>query len=163
VCFVDVAYRTLSIHVTDTLSHGVEATKGHVKEIADLEWHKIDAEDALHRLRCSPSQGLDGAQAQRRLQQDGKNQLSPPPTHRFRKMYSFRDLSNKALAISSAGLEDSCSLRGLYVSSATNHLAIPPRIPQIWPSECCYSLSSLFKPPSTHGKIGYVLIIWIDS
>jgi sodium/potassium-transporting ATPase subunit alpha len=76
----------LSIHVTDTLSHGVEAQKGHVKDIAELEWHKISTEDALHRLRVSPSQGLDGAQAARRLQQNGKNQLSPPPTHHVRKM-----------------------------------------------------------------------------
>ena len=60
--------------------------KGHVKDIADLEWHKISAQEALRRLRCDESQGLDNNQAQRRLQENGKNVLSPPPTHRFRKM-----------------------------------------------------------------------------
>ena len=82
----NVAYRTLSIHVTDTVAYGVEPIKGNVKDIADLEWHKISGQEALRRLRCQESQGLDNNQAQRRLQQNGKNVLSPPPTHRFRKM-----------------------------------------------------------------------------
>ena len=67
--------------------HGVEPTKGHVKEIADLDWHKISIEEALRRERTSETQGLDNNQAQIRLQQNGKNVLSPPPTHRVRKMY----------------------------------------------------------------------------
>jgi hypothetical protein len=83
-----VAYRTLSIHVTDTVSHGVEPSKGHVKDIADLDWHIISPGEALQRLGCHPTNGLDSNQAARRLQQNGKNTLSPPPTHRFRKMYS---------------------------------------------------------------------------
>jgi hypothetical protein len=82
-----VGYRTLSINVTDTLSHGVEATKGHVKDIAELDWHTLSVEETLQRLGCLQAQGLDSNQAQRRLQQNGKNVLSPPPTHRFRKMY----------------------------------------------------------------------------
>jgi sodium/potassium-transporting ATPase subunit alpha len=76
----------LSINVTDTITHGVEPTKGHVKDIADLEWHKITPQEALQRLGCSETQGLDDNQAQRRLQLNGKNVLSPPPTHHFRKM-----------------------------------------------------------------------------
>jgi sodium/potassium-transporting ATPase subunit alpha len=76
----------LSINVTDTLSHGVEATKGHVKDIAELDWHKLSVDEALQRLGCLQGQGLDANQAQRRLQHNGKNVLSPPPTHRFRKM-----------------------------------------------------------------------------
>ena len=82
------AYRTLSIHVTDTVTHGVEPSKGHVKDIADLDWHIISADEALQRQGCHPNNGLDSNQAARRLQQNGKNVLSPPPTHRFRKMYS---------------------------------------------------------------------------
>lgn len=83
-----VAYRTLSIHVTDTVTHGVEPSKGHVKDIAELDWHIISVEEALRRLGCHSANGLDGNQAARRLQQNGKNVLSPPPSHRFRKMYS---------------------------------------------------------------------------
>jgi sodium/potassium-transporting ATPase subunit alpha len=78
-------YRTLSIHVTDTVTHGVEPTKGNVKDIADLEWHKISPQEALQRLRCNGATGLDNDQAQRRLQEHGKNILSPPPKHRIRK------------------------------------------------------------------------------
>ena len=81
------AYRTLSINVTDTVTHGVEPTKGHVKDIVDLDWHKISIEEALRRERSSETQGLDNNQAQSRLQQNGKNVLSPPPTHHVRKMY----------------------------------------------------------------------------
>lgn len=81
-----VAYRTLSINVTDTVSHGVEPTKRNVKDISELEWHKISVQDVFRSLRCSEAHGLDNDQARRRLQQDGKNMLSPPPTHRTRKM-----------------------------------------------------------------------------
>lgn len=80
-------YRTLSIGVTDTIQHRYEPGKGHVRDIADLEWHKISAADAVRRLRSSETQGLDNNQWKRRIEQDGKNILSPPPTHRFRKMY----------------------------------------------------------------------------
>jgi len=76
----------LSINVTDTITLGLEPARGHVKDIAELEWHKISPQEALRRLRCSETQGLDENQAQRRLQLNGKNVLSPPPTHRFRKM-----------------------------------------------------------------------------
>jgi sodium/potassium-transporting ATPase subunit alpha len=81
-----VAYRTLSIHVTDTVEHGHPATKGNVKELSELEWHKISAHETASRLRVNESQGLDGNQAERRLREQGKNTLSPPPKHRFRKM-----------------------------------------------------------------------------
>jgi sodium/potassium-transporting ATPase subunit alpha len=81
-------YRTLSINVTDTISHGVEPVKGKdVKSISELEWHSITAQEALRRLTCSETQGLDNNQAQRRLQKYGKNVLSPPPTRRIRKLY----------------------------------------------------------------------------
>jgi Cation transporter/ATPase, N-terminus len=82
-----VAYRTLSIHVTDTVEYGLPAAKGHVKDISELEWHKIAAHEAARRLRVNESQGLDENQAERRLREQGKNTLSPPPKHRVRKMY----------------------------------------------------------------------------
>ena len=85
---LNLAYRTLSINVTETVTHGIEPTKGHVKDIADLEWHKIAAQEAVRRLRTCETQGLDNNQAHNRLHQNGKNVLSPPKTHRFRKMYA---------------------------------------------------------------------------
>jgi Cation transporter/ATPase, N-terminus len=81
-----IAYRTLSIRVTETVDHGVEPTKGHVQEIAELQWHKISVDEVIERLGSSAMTGLDENLAQLRLQRNGKNILSPPPTHRFRKM-----------------------------------------------------------------------------
>jgi sodium/potassium-transporting ATPase subunit alpha len=52
-----------------------------------LEWHKISAQEAARRLRTSDTHGLDNNQAKTRIQQNGKNTLSPPKTHHFRKMY----------------------------------------------------------------------------
>ena len=72
--------------MTDTVEHGLPASKGNVKELSELEWHKISAHEATRRLRVNESQGLDGNQAERRLREQGKNTLSPPPKHRFRKM-----------------------------------------------------------------------------
>jgi Cation transporter/ATPase, N-terminus len=77
----------LSINVTDTVSHGVEPGKGHIKSISELEWHLIPANEAIRRLRSSDTQGLDNDQVERRLKENGKNTLSPPPTNRIRKTY----------------------------------------------------------------------------
>lgn len=79
-------YRTLSIQVTDAVSYGVEPSKGHVQDIAELVWHKIPIEEVLRRLQSDETRGLNEAEAQLRLKRNGKNVLSPPPTHHFRKM-----------------------------------------------------------------------------
>jgi sodium/potassium-transporting ATPase subunit alpha len=54
-----------------------------------VDWHKISVEEALTRLAVSPKTGLDKAQAQRRLQQNGKNVISPPKTNMFRKVFGW--------------------------------------------------------------------------
>ena len=85
-------YRTLSIHVSDTISHGVPPAKGPIKTIAELDWHMLPSQEALQRLGSSETQGLDNNQAQRRLQQYGKNVVSPPPTNHIRKTYVYRNV-----------------------------------------------------------------------
>jgi hypothetical protein len=82
-----VEYRTLSIHVSDTLTHGVQPAKGNIKAISELDWHLLPVAEALQRLGSSETRGLDDNQAQRRLQQYGKNILSPPPTNHIRKTF----------------------------------------------------------------------------
>ena len=85
-------YRTLSIHVSDTISHGVPPAKGPIKTIAELDWHMLPSQETLQRLGSSETQGLDNNQAQRRLQQYGKNVVSPPPTNHIRKTYVCRNV-----------------------------------------------------------------------
>lgn len=77
----------MSINVTESISHNLPPTKGNVKNITDLEWHALPANEALRRLRTSDTSGLDNEQAQRRLQENGKNILSPPPTNHIRKTH----------------------------------------------------------------------------
>jgi len=77
----------LSINVTESISRNLPPTKGNIKNITELEWHSIPANEALRRLRTSDTSGLDNEQAERRLKENGKNILSPPPTNRIRKTY----------------------------------------------------------------------------
>ena len=80
-----VEYRTLSIHVSDTVTHGVQPAKGNIKAISELDWHLLPVAEAVQRLGSSETRGLDDNQAQRRLQQYGNNIISPPPTNHIRK------------------------------------------------------------------------------
>jgi len=54
-----------------------------------LDWHKISAEEALSRQSVSPKTGLEKAQAQRRLQLNGKNVISPPKSNLGRKLLEW--------------------------------------------------------------------------
>jgi sodium/potassium-transporting ATPase subunit alpha len=76
----------VSISVSDTIARG-EPAKGNIKTISELEWHLISTQEACQRLGTNESQGLETNQFQRRLQQYGKNILSPPPTRRIAKTY----------------------------------------------------------------------------
>jgi sodium/potassium-transporting ATPase subunit alpha len=106
-----IEYRTLSIHVDTEIpsekGKAGEKRKAAVKgayfmvncnweffdsyfiEIADLDWHKISVDEALARQSVSPKAGLDKAQAQRRLQQNGKNVISPPKSNLWRKVIEW--------------------------------------------------------------------------
>ena len=79
----------MSINVTDTITHGgiggpVRGDKN-VKNISELEWHLISPDEAIRRLRSSETRGLDNDQVERRLKENGKNMLSPPPRNWIRK------------------------------------------------------------------------------
>jgi magnesium-transporting ATPase (P-type) len=115
----------LSINVTDTISHGVEPSKGNIKAISELDWHVLSVHEALQRLGSSETQGLDDNQAQRRLQQYGKNILSPPPTRRIRKTYLVSTMLTLVLIISLVVLGVCCSSLQSSVSSAINLSVFP--------------------------------------
>ncbi|TFY54358.1 hypothetical protein EVG20_g9732, partial [Dentipellis fragilis] len=84
-----VEYRTLSIHVNTKASSGDDSEKEAVKDLINLDWHKITSDEALRRLGVSPKTGLDSTQAQRRIATHGKNQLSPPPSHTLRRVLGW--------------------------------------------------------------------------
>lgn len=84
-------FRTLSIHVTDT-KRGHETDKAakkekekEVKELVNLDYHHVTADELLSRFSSSAKFGLDAEQAARRLQQNGPNRISPPKTNYLKK------------------------------------------------------------------------------
>ncbi|KAL6302232.1 sodium-potassium ATPase [Sparassis latifolia] len=86
-------FRTLSIHV-ETRRSSDDGKAGAtrrvaVREIVSLDWHKISSDEALQRLSVSPKTGLESVQAQRRLQTNGKNVISPPKRNTIRKLIEW--------------------------------------------------------------------------
>lgn len=84
-------FRTLSIHVTDT-KRAAETEKAarrekekEVKDLANLDYHTVTADELLNRFSSSAKFGLDAEQAARRLQQNGPNRISPPKTNYLKK------------------------------------------------------------------------------
>lgn len=61
--------------------------KGVAKDISDLDWHTLSAEDVCIRLGVSKQSGLDSPVVTRRQQRDGKNVIPPPPKHLLRKIF----------------------------------------------------------------------------
>ncbi|KAF8987235.1 sodium-potassium ATPase [Cyathus striatus] len=88
-------FRTLSIHVdtlkdaTPTAGKAGKTQRLDVKDLAELDWHKISIDDALQRLAVFPKTGLDNAQARRRQQANGKNRISPPKSNLWRKVLEW--------------------------------------------------------------------------
>ena len=88
-------FRTLSIQLSQD---GIAAAGTHkskksrqkgLREIADLDWHKLSAEETLSRLGSSRTAGLDAEQAKRRLDSDGPNVISKPPNRWLRKLFTY--------------------------------------------------------------------------
>jgi sodium/potassium-transporting ATPase subunit alpha len=87
-------FRTLSISLSEggLATNGSKQKKGQknsLKEIADLDWHKLSAHETLTRLGSSPDTGLDIEQAKRRLARDGPNVFSKPPNRWLYKVINY--------------------------------------------------------------------------
>lgn len=83
-------FRTLSINVDETKEGSANAkAKTIVKEIADLDWHELDTLEVLTRLGVSEKTGLDGPMITRRLAQNGKNVITPPPKNLPRRIFFY--------------------------------------------------------------------------
>ncbi|KIE01664.1 ATPase, P-type, transmembrane domain protein, partial [Metarhizium majus ARSEF 297] len=86
-----IQYRTVSFQIEE--SKGKEraelirasevAAKGVTTDLSDLQWHTITATEVAERLVTSSTDGLSETQAERRLEEYGKNAPSPPKTNRI--------------------------------------------------------------------------------
>lgn len=85
------ACSTLSIHVTDSLRHPeqTEAKRTAVRELTELDWHKLDASEVCQRLNVSPKAGLDREQVKRRLHAHGYNEMTPPSNNVLLKWFWY--------------------------------------------------------------------------
>ncbi|KAN0065286.1 hypothetical protein ACQY0O_001121 [Thecaphora frezii] len=90
---VPAEFKTLSIQLSQG-GLGDKADKAKreqktVKELSELDWHSITVEEALKRLSSSADTGLDASQAERRLKQYGRNEMSKPPSRWARKLFGY--------------------------------------------------------------------------
>lgn len=90
---VPVEFRTLSIQLSqggladENKKH--KSDKRAVKEINDLDWHRISVDEVLSRTSTSATTGLDTDQIERRLKQNGKNVMSKPPKRLLQKCFGY--------------------------------------------------------------------------
>ncbi|KAF1974442.1 calcium ATPase [Bimuria novae-zelandiae CBS 107.79] len=101
-----ITYRTLSIEVGEAQSKKHEAVK-RAKERADvdlagLKWHTLSTEQLLRPLSITLGQGLSPEQVTRRINEHGKNKITPPPSGLFGKLmgYFFRGFGSILLVAS---------------------------------------------------------------
>ncbi|KAF9078799.1 hypothetical protein BDP27DRAFT_1412741 [Rhodocollybia butyracea] len=87
-------FATLSIHVTDTREGRPEISAPkdvsvYVADLSKLEWHNLSANEVATLVGVSPKTGLDSPMAARRLSQNGKNVISPPPRNLTKKIFFY--------------------------------------------------------------------------
>ncbi|ORY05461.1 calcium ATPase [Basidiobolus meristosporus CBS 931.73] len=85
-----VEYRTLSIRIDEarTRTRDVPKDKDLEKELA-IDYHKLNLHEVSLRFNTSLENGLDSAKAQERLVKNGKNQISPPPSKLWSKIFDY--------------------------------------------------------------------------
>ncbi|OCF38203.1 hypothetical protein I316_00428 [Kwoniella heveanensis BCC8398] len=82
-------FRTLSIDVTETQRKPIAAQKGAVKDLADLDWHRLTVDEITQRLSVNPKVGLDSEQVKRKTAKYGPNAVSPPRNNIFLKWVGY--------------------------------------------------------------------------
>ncbi|WVF73077.1 hypothetical protein IAT40_007896 [Kwoniella sp. CBS 6097] len=82
-------FRTLSIDVTETQRKPISAQKGAVKDLADLDWHRLTTDEITQRLSVNPKVGLDAEQVKRKTAKYGPNAVSPPKNNLFLKWVGY--------------------------------------------------------------------------
>ncbi|KAF1801111.1 hypothetical protein FB192DRAFT_1429110 [Mucor lusitanicus] len=88
-----IAYRTLSITVSEHQAKKVKPTKKSKKDLAEdlssASYHKISLLELTQQYRSNTEQGLDTSQAVSRVAEYGKNAISPPPSNWLRKFFGY--------------------------------------------------------------------------
>ncbi|CAO3641027.1 unnamed protein product [Mucor fragilis] len=88
-----IAYRTLSITVSEHQAKKVKPTKKSKKNLAEdlssASYHRISLLELTQQYRTNTEQGLDTAQAVSRIAEYGKNAISPPPSNWLRKFFGY--------------------------------------------------------------------------
>lgn len=124
--------------MTDT-QHDAEtakARKGVIKDVSELEWHILSADEVCIRLGVSSKSGLDQPMVVRRLQRDGKNVIPPPPSNLMKKIFfavfggtfmsscpsPFFKLSPQVSEVYSSWRASSVSSHGTSLSSSSGTL-----------------------------------------
>lgn len=117
-----ITYRTLSIEVDEGLHKKQDAAK-RAKEkasvgLAGLEWHKISLDELYRRLSVSLADGLSGEQVKRRVGENGKNRMTPPPS----------DLLSRIMGYFFGGFGSILLVAGILVFIAWKPLGHPPAV-----------------------------------
>lgn len=87
------SYRTLSIHVDDQVDEKGAKGKRSKRDdpavgIRNIDVHLITPDEVLSRFSTSTQVGLDSSAVQRRAKL-GRNVISPPPTHYWKKVVNY--------------------------------------------------------------------------
>jgi sodium/potassium-transporting ATPase subunit alpha len=93
---VQIEYRTLSIHVSESRHQEPESSedwKGSAKQaedyFANLTYHELAKEQICQQLNVAPDQGLSDNAAATRLQRDGRNTLPQPRVNYMKKLFFY--------------------------------------------------------------------------
>ncbi|KAF3020231.1 hypothetical protein E8E14_011893 [Neopestalotiopsis sp. 37M] len=93
---VQIEYRTLSIHVSESRHHEPDSSddlKNPKKEaenyFANLTYHELDKDQICQQLNVAVTQGLSDNAANTRTQRDGKNNLPQPRVNYFKKLFFY--------------------------------------------------------------------------
>ncbi|WVQ84457.1 hypothetical protein IAT38_006609 [Cryptococcus sp. DSM 104549] len=83
-------FRTLSIDLADQSQKAGRALNGAAaKDLAELDWHKLSADEVLQRLSVQRGAGLDPEQVKRKTSKYGPNAVKPPKNNLFLKWVGY--------------------------------------------------------------------------
>ncbi|KAI1840401.1 hypothetical protein JX266_013409 [Neoarthrinium moseri] len=93
---VQIEYRTLSIHVSESRHQDLEGSED-LKDsrkraedyFANLTYHELDKEQICQQLNVAADQGLSDNAAATRLQRDGRNTLPQPRVNYLKKLFFY--------------------------------------------------------------------------
>lgn len=94
---VQIEYRTLSIHVSESRHQEPDSSddlkspskKDNTDYFANITYHELDKDAVCQQLNVSAKEGLSSNAVAIRLERDGKNTLPQPKTNYFKKIISY--------------------------------------------------------------------------